>query len=466
MLSNIILREIHQHILSLRLHLTLLLVFILFGLGSVAFIKGHVADRESYEQTYAASLEEQSKRAEDNLGFYITHVRSLMLAPRSDAFITDANEKLMPNRFWYNGYRVFGFDVPTWASNDFMESFAELNWTYIVAMIVSFTVLLFSYDTVSGEKENRTLAITISYPVSRGILLIGKYISVIIVAMFVLLPGIVLSLVILLLSGVVVFDGMLLAEIAAFLAGAVLLIACMAALGLLSSIITTRSNVSLLICLCCWLGAVVVVPNSAVFWTGKLFPIEPSESVHQRISQAEQAVDDQAAAWRKATLGSNISQEESIRKQAEFSMERLQAEKTVKDAWNNSMFRQFNGSRRLAAVSPVSLFEQLSEAAVGGGYVRMRKAWRDMNTYQSQLLEWFKDVDANDPESSHVYNPRRSFSSTMKGVDFATIPQFRERRASFAERLTAGRLSLLLLIMYTGVAFALSFVLFLRYDVR
>lgn len=465
MLSNIILREIHQHILSLRLHLTLILVFILFGLGSVAFIKGHTAHLESYEQVYSTYLERERKRAEDNLGNYMVGFRALTLAPRSDAFITDAKEKMMPNQFWYNGYNVGGFEVPNWAGNDLMESFAELNWVYIVSIIIGFTVLLFSYDLVSGDKENGTLALTVSYPVSRGVLLTGKYISVITVAMFVLLPGMFLSLIILLLSRAVVFDGMLLAEIAGFLAGTALFVACMAALGLLASIISTRSNVSLLICLCFWLGSVVVVPNSAVFFTDKLFPIESSQSVNERISQAQQAVDDKVKTYWEAGKGSDFSREERQRKWAEFTMELLQAEKLIRDAWNNSLFHQFGGSRRLAAVSPVSLFEQLSEAVVGGGLVRLRKAWRDMNLYQIQLLEWFKDVDANDPESMHIYNPRWN-RATREGVDFETVPQFQERRASFTERLEGARLSLALLIIYTAGAFALSFVLFLRYDVR
>ena len=466
MFSNIVLREIHQHILSFRLHLTMILILLLFGLGSVAFIKGHTADRQSYEQVYSTNLEKERSWAEKYLSNYMIRVRSLMLAPRSDAFITDAKEKMMPNQFWYSGFCVFGFEVPNWASNDLMESFAELNWVYIVSIIIGFTVLLFSYDLVSGDKENGTLALTVSYPVSRGMLLTGKYISVITVAMLVLLPGIVLSLIILLLSGAVVFDGILLAEIAGFLAGTALFVACMAALGLLSSIITTRSNVSLLVCLCIWLGSVVVVPNSALFFTDKLFPIKSSQSVKERINQAQQAVNAKHKAIYDAVKGSNVTAEEHFRMYEKQNMEWFQAEKTIKDSWNNSLFYQFSGSRRLAAISPVSLFEQLSEALVGGGLVRLRKAWSDMSLYQSQLLEWFKGVDAKDPESMHIYDPSNTFGMTHKIVDFAIVPQFQERRASFAERLDGARLSLALLIIYTVIAFSLSFVLFVRYDVR
>ena len=46
------------------------------------------------------------------------------------------------------------------------------------------------------------------------------------------------------------------------------------------------------------------------------------------------------------------------------------------------------------------------------------------------------------------------------------IPRFHEKPASAAERLAAARMPLVLLVIYTMGAFALSFVLFLKYDVR
>ena len=233
-------------VLSLRLHLSLILVIVLFAIGSMAFVKSYNADRESYKQVYDDYIGLEKGWAEKNLGDYMNEVRSFILPPRGDGFITDASEKQMPLQFWYTGYSVHGFDVPSWASNELIRSFAELNWTYIVSIILSFMVLLFSYDQVSGDKESGTLALTVSNPVPRGVLLTGKYLSVIAISLLVLLPGVVLSLIIMLLARTVEFNTALVAEIAGFMLGAALFTACMAALGLLASVIAARSNISLL----------------------------------------------------------------------------------------------------------------------------------------------------------------------------------------------------------------------------
>ncbi|MEA2064057.1 MAG: ABC transporter permease subunit [Gemmatimonadota bacterium] len=465
MLSNIIIREIHQHILSLRLHLTLILVLLLFGIGTLAFVKSHEADRERYEQYYAELLEGAREQAENNLTRYMVDTRSLILAPRSNAFISGAREKHLPTQFWYSGYNVFGFDVPGGASNKYMESFQHLDWRYLVAIIISFAVLLLTYDAVSGEKEIRTLAATLSNPISRGTLLFGKYLSVVITSMLVLIPGIALSLIILLLSGTVVVGGALLAEVAGFMAVVAVFVSCMAALGLLASVITGHSNVSLLVCLCLWLGAVVIVPNAAVFLTNRLYPIDSSDTIQERTSKARQEINANAPPGSWSSSGNNpFFEGHELR--ANNQMNLMLAEKRIKDAWNNDLFYQFNGSRKLAAVSPVSLFESLCEAVVGGGYGRLQKTWDDIRNYQSVLLTWFKEIDANDEKSPHWYNPVEAYSTTRKGVSWETVPQFVEQKPTLAERFTAARLSLALLIIYTALAFALSFVLFLRYDVR
>ena len=469
MILNIVLREIHQHVLSLRLHLVLVLLVVLFGLGTVSFINRYEADQERYRQIHSEQLEKEGEWAARYLGYYMVQIRSQVLEPRANSFITDAGEKMMPFQFWFTGFGVEGFEVPNWASNDMMQVFRELNWAFIVSIIISFTVLIFSYDLVSGDRETGTLALTVSNPVPRGLLLTGKYLSVIIVAMLVLLPGIALSLIILLLSGTVVFDGVLLAEIAGFLADAALFVACMAALGLLASVISTRSNVSLLICLCFWLGSVVVVPNSIVYLTGKLFPIESSRAIADRIAQEVKASNDRIVAAEAQGGGVlTLTPIEHFRLYAKFNMQFKERELAIKEAWNNSLLEQFRFSRRLTAISPVCLFEQLIEAATGGGFVRLVKSWSDLKLFQSGLFDWYMELDAaaSEEETLHMLDPYNPGRMLWKVVDFEEIPRFHEKPASAAERLEGARLSLALLIIYTAIAFALSFVLFMKYDVR
>jgi hypothetical protein len=120
----------------------------------------------------------------------------------------------------------------------------------------------------------------------------------------------------------------------------------------------------------------------------------------------------------------------------------------------------------VTALSPVALFEVLTEAVAGGGYLRFRKAWDDLHVYQGQLLSFFKGLDGADKDSPHWYNPSENVSTTRKPVAFEKIPQFEERPLAFADRLGPALKYLVVNIFTASAVFFLAFILFVRYDVR
>ena len=465
MLANIVVREIHHHIMSLSLHLILILSMLLFGLGTVSFVKSHAKDKAKYDSYYAEDIERWREVAESNLTLFATYKRDLILEPPGNSFITDAREKYFPNRFSFSAFNVFGFDVKSDAANPYLNSFQELNWGFIVAILISFAVLIFSYDAVSGEKQSRTLALALSNSVSRGIMLWGKFLAIIITTTLVLVPGIALSMIILLLSGTIAETSAVLAEIAAFMLVVILFVACIASFGLLSSVACKRPNVSLLVALTLWLGFVIVVPNTTGFWTQTFFPIDSNTVVTNKIESELQEIEDNAPDGSHSHHSQNPFRPEH-ELLANRLMKRLNSEKKFRDAQVNDMMRQYEQARMLNSISPVSLFERLCEAVTGRGYVRFTNVWNDIHVHQAQFLAFFKDIDANDPDSPHWYNPEESISTTKKPIKFEEAPQFMERRADWSDRFSAGIMSLMMMFFYTVSAFSLSFVLFLQFDVR
>jgi ABC-type transport system involved in multi-copper enzyme maturation permease subunit len=53
--------------------------------------------------------------------------------------------------------------------------FPLMDWFLIVGVVMSLLALVFSYDAICGEREDGTLRLAISYPVSRSVLLLGKW---------------------------------------------------------------------------------------------------------------------------------------------------------------------------------------------------------------------------------------------------------------------------------------------------
>jgi ABC-type transport system involved in multi-copper enzyme maturation permease subunit len=241
--------------------------------------------------------------------------------------------------------------------------------------------------------------------------------------------------------------------------------AVLAAFGLLCSVVARNSNISLLLALSFWILFAVVIPNSSTFIAKTFFPIEKTEAIQKKVNAAFDDLNKSAppGSWMMQSGNPFLPQHEL---RANLQRKRLEAEKGIRDAYYQSLFRQFEKTRLLTAVSPVPLFQCMTEAVVGGGYSRFRKVWDDFHVYQGQFLAFFKNLDAQDPNSPHWYNPSENVSTTRKPVAFETIPQFVEKPMTFAERVKPALVYLVINVVYACLIFFLSFVLFVRYDVR
>jgi ABC-type transport system involved in multi-copper enzyme maturation permease subunit len=465
MLKTILKREIQHNLYSLRFDLSLVLVLGVFVAGTFSFTRSHrnaLANHRQAETQFQSKIKDQ---AEQNATALAVTLRTFPLRPRDNAFITDGKEKYLPNGIVFSAWNVFSFLNLSGSTNPFLNAFEELNWSYIVAMILSFIALLFTFDAVSGEKEDKTLALALANSISRGTLLFGKYLSAILTFLVIVVTGIILSLLIVLLSGGISLTSAILLETAGFLFVSSLMAAVLSAIGLFCSVAARSSNVSLLLALTFWLIIVVVIPNSSSFLAKTAYPIEKSESVSARVKRVSDDLSKAAppGSWMMNSDNPYLPQHKL---RADLQMKLFQAEKSIRDDYYKAMFRQFERTRSLTAVSPVVIFQLLTEAAAGGGYPRFRKVWDDFHIYQGEFLAFFKTIDIGDPKSPHWYNPNEDVSTTRLPAAFTTVPQFVEKPMSFAARLKPALPFLIAIVAYACLAFLLSYVLFVRYDVR
>jgi len=458
-------REILHNLYSLRFLIALALVIVVFAAGAITFAKSHAADLEQYRQIQGQFLENMRELAARNATELAVRRQTYSLKPRANAFIADAKDRHLPNAVEFSAWNVFSFQNKSGSANPFLRRSDELSWAFITALIVSFIALLFTFDAVSGEKESKTLALSLANPVSRGTLLAGKLASAVLSVMAIVMAGALTSLVAVLVLGPGDSTAALAAEVPGFLAVAALLAATFAAFGLLASVVARSSNVSLLIALAVWLAFAVAVPNSSIFVAKTFFPIESSEAVQKNVTAAFDDLSKNAppGSW-SMNSGEPFLPQHELR--ANLQMKRLLAEKGIREAYYQAMFRQFERTRLLTAVSPVALFDYLTEAVAGGGYLRFRKAWDDLHVYQGQLLGFFKALDAADKDSPHWYNPNENVSTTRKPVAFERVPQFEERPLALADRVGPALKYLIINVFLLSAVYFLAFIAFVRYDVR
>ena len=464
MFGILFIREIQNYLYSLRFQVSFGIILLVFIIGSVSFIKSF----SEVQDNYFKYIQEQSKILENsvnNASNLATWKKQFIMSPRENSVISDCKEQAIPNMFNYSAYNVFDFSVRHNSTNPLMKQAQVLNWSFIVSMVLSFITLLFAYDAISGEKEDHTLALCLSNPVSRGTLLFAKFSGIVIVTVSMAIVGILISLLLMSLTGTINLSSGLLGETAGFIGISALFITSMAVIGLLSSVLTRDSNISLLISLCFWLAFAVIIPNTSVFWANKLFPIAHVDEVNQRIEEGRQTLNREAPAGSWSSNGGNpFYPQHELR--ANLQTKLMNNEKQHKDAYYADMFSQFENTRLFTMISPMAQFDYMNEAMLGGGYLRFRKNWDDLHIFQTQFLQWFKDLDAKDDKSPHWYSPHEGLSTTRQGVSIDSVPVYTEQPAGFAQRLGYMSTSLVIMSVVSVILFAVCFMLLVKYDVR
>lgn len=464
MFTTLYIRELQNYLYSLRFQVSFVIVVLVFSLGSVSFVSSFKDMQENYVKYNRSQQEEVNLNAE-NLSKTAVVQKSFVTSPRSNSLIADCKENYLPNRISYSAYNVFDYSVRHDSNNPLLSRSESLSWSFIVTMFLSFITLLFAFDAISGEKEERTLALVFSNAVPRRTFLCSKLLSIVTIIGMMELIGIILSLLILTIAGGIQLDATFMMETAGFIVISLLFITTMAVFGLFSSVVTRYSNVSLLISLCFWLFSAVIVPNTSVFWAKKLFAIPSSEEVNQKRGEARSDIN------KNAPNGSWFSSDNepfhpNHELRARNLMNLMQNDKKYNDAYYLQQFRQFEQTRNFTLLSPIAQFDYMNEAFLGGGYLRFQKNWNDMHLFQEQFLQWFKDVDAKDADSPHWYNPREDYSTSKKPITVDQIPQYQEQIASFGQRIQFISGYLIAMVLTIVVLFAASFFFFVRYDVR
>jgi len=248
-------------------------------------------EQKSIYEESVTKISENLKNVTENASRFAQNMNAFPFAPRNSAFIASGQEESIPNTIVYTAFNVYGFSISEGSRNPFILPAKNVNWEFIVSLLFTFMAIIFTFDAVSGEKEMRTLALGLSNSISRGTLLAGKFFGcVIILGLFIIL-GIAVSLIILITSGQVIISGVTMSEIAGFALLSFLLVSCITAVGLLTSVLSNQPNTSLLIGLMVWLFFMYIIPHSTLLMSNKLFPVESSGVVEENTQNSRKIIE-------------------------------------------------------------------------------------------------------------------------------------------------------------------------------
>ena len=229
---------------------------------------------------------------------------------------------------------------------------------------ISFIALLFSYDSICGEKRDKVLGYLLSYPISRRNYWISKIFSHISVVMLLLLGGIFVGLLALGDMLPSIYTPSFIYKLLGFIGISLLLITLCVCFGLFASVMTRHSNVSLLICVSFWLFGTIIIPNSATFWGYTLYPTPLLRDIAQEVEAKESQLTKEAPPGSMAQQSENPFYPYHERRAILWMKKKEVREKSYRDYYE-CLIRQFEGVRRLTLLSPTVQYERAMEALLG-----------------------------------------------------------------------------------------------------
>lgn len=363
--------------------------------------------------------------------------------------------------------------------------FRYFDFAFVVQFVLSLLAILFTYDAISGEREAGTLRLVFSNPLPKAQYLLGKAIGAIIGLTIPVALPILLSLLVVQISGIpLTFANWL--QIWGLMAISLLYFCAFIMIGLLISALTRSSNLSFMSALVVWVMLVLIIPKVGVIVAGQIVPV-PSVSEIEGQSGAyakdqwAKFMDDlmkrqrdnlgKAAGSDSAREGGShidLAEMDSIREAVQTNINEYEL-KLLDDLRHRKAVQERLGLN-LARLSPASAY-QLAAQSLAGTDIDSKRRYEDaMLVYRNEVSD-FIDKQKEEPFAGGIQVTAGSDGVQVKlnqggNLDLSNLPRFRQPLQNVGAILSGVVIDGGILVLTVLIAFAASFMAFLRYDVR
>jgi ABC-type transport system involved in multi-copper enzyme maturation permease subunit len=151
----------------------------------------------------------------------------------------------------------------------------EIDYAFIIAFVLSILAIVFTFNAISGDKENGVLRQILANPVLRKQILMAKLIGNYVVFLVPYIISLLIAVLFVYVSGVIpIFSGELLLSVLIMLGISLVFILTMFNLGLWISALTQSSTLSINILLLIWIILGLVIPKASPIIGAAIYPVE------------------------------------------------------------------------------------------------------------------------------------------------------------------------------------------------
>jgi ABC-type transport system involved in multi-copper enzyme maturation permease subunit len=460
MLFLIIRKEILEHLLSLRFAISCIVCFVVILSSVFVLTKDYKEELSDYRTNLVMHRNEvlgyENRWELTDRGIKVDKPLNVMRiffrgVDRGNTATVQVSPRREPE--FQAGY----------AGNPVIPLFPPIDLTFFIGTIMSLLAIAFSYDAISGEKEQGTLRLLLSYSVPRDILLLAKWIGGYLALIVPFLLAILCGLIIVLAFPEVYLTAVNWGELGLILAVALLYISGMYSLGILVSTRTSMASTSITVLLLLWVVLVLGIPNIAPYIASQLSPAPSIQSVEKEKQFVEQGERRRFQKEFRAWIDNNPEARQRggcwmggicHGMQREGSLRAATAQEKISDHFRKNMGEQVDLTKILSRVSPLSSVVYAIGDLSGTGMKERNRFLKALNRYQGTFITYAfnKGIELAEGE--------------VENLDTSDYPKFIYKESKLGDRIRGVFSDFLTLVIWNIVFFMAAYLSFLRYDVR
>ncbi len=502
MLTTLIRRELLDNLMTFRFAAALLVMLLLVVANTAVLINDYERRLGDYNTAVKTNRQELQKKK-----MYADGEIVLNRPPNPLSIFNVGLDKRLGNELWlmYNTVPTLWEAGMNGSDNPLLNLFSAIDLGFIFEVVLSLIALMFAYDALAGERERGTLRLVLTNSVSRGHLLLAKYISAMTCLLVPVVMSLLFALILLTTSAAISLRADDFLRIGGIFLASIAYLSVFYLIGLLISAITHRTSTALMLAMFVWGFLVLVYPNMmlATLETSDI-PQERAASALNHIKQIWEEFDRERQRFLAADAFPGEDSKFNIKGYWGYAVESYYQNRLTlfniydrtlafdeideeyqpavphvqnyhrflipltiqtadrtwlirKEALVDTLVRQANLKRTLLKLSPLGVYDAATQAWAGTNLLGIRDFFDAARQYRQTVITYYEDKDA--------FGAREWFLADKSAADWSTLPQFSFERRSVEINAKRALPDMMLLLMISLVLFMAIFLIFVRSEV-
>lgn len=467
MIWHIIKRELYDNLNSLRFALATALLFVLMLINAVIHVQEHPERMQKYHDATTEYLNTLRSRT-DLFSIAQEGPGNLYKKPSPLSFCEEGGDIFLPHYVYGTSFVQITNNLRAFWSLYYPGAFpnvfnirpdtVKIDWGFVIGYVLSLIAILFSFDSISSERERGTLRLMLSNSVPRHTVLIGKFLGALLSISIPFTLAILMNLLVISMSREIDLGADVWIRLCIIFIIAILYLCLFIALGLLVSSSVQNSVVSLVILLLTWCTFVIFIPRTFASIASDFSNPMTYDEYFTRRNQNIRNLSEEYVALLQETRG---LAHKKVQLDSEYVTKGTEQEERFSQEHLNQQLAQIELARSVTRISPVTLIQHLLEVFAGTGFERHQQFLENVHRYAREYREFVTDMDRADPDSLHIIGVREGMSKKL--ISPESIPTF-EDTLSFSRDFNAAAINLLLLVLFFVVLSFAAYLVFVRIE--